>query len=210
MRRLIASMALALFLFGAGQVPALAHASLTGSSPTDGSVVRTSPKSVTLKFSEAVTAQTIELKSNTATVATTASSKGNRIKITPQTALPRGLYAASWVVESEDSHVVNGSIAFAVGVVPAPKGSQLVNTVPAVRTTLNTQRAGIAQVRFPGKKVTGNVQWQHLGLQGPLTWSIASSAAQGILPFPGKWTMQATLIDDSGAVISVTGSVVIT
>ena len=210
MRRLTVSVALALLLFGAGQVPALAHASLTGSSPTDGSVVRTSLKSLTLKFSEAVTAQTIELKSNTATVATTVDSNGNRIKITPQTALPRGLYAASWIVESDDSHVVNGSIAFAVGLTPTPKGSQLVNTVPAVRTTLNTQRAGIAQVRFPGKKVTGNVQWQHLRLQGPLSWSIAGSAAQGILPFPGKWTMQATLIDDSGAVISVTGSVVIT
>ena len=209
MHRRIAVVALALLLTGAGQVPAWAHADLTDSTPADGSVVPEAPRALALRFSERVEPTTMALLSRVATVPTAVRSSGAKVRVQPQRGLPTGKYALTWVVDSADGHEVNGSVAFAVGSAPSARGSQTLSMSPSVRTVLSTQRAGSADIRFPGRAVTGNVEWTHSRLKGPLSWPVADSSARGILPFSGEWKLRATLIDNAGAVVAVTGSTVL-
>ncbi len=104
-------LALLCLVLGAG--PAVAHASLTGSDPEDGASVPTSPRSITLRFNEAI--------GNPAFVAVRAPD-GSKVEVSGVSAVDstvtatvaasdqKGRYSATYRVVSADGHPVEGSI----------------------------------------------------------------------------------------------------
>lgn len=106
--------------------PAVAHDSLTGSSPADGSTVATPPPSVDLTFSQPPLGIGAEVQ-------VTGPDGGvvgdGDLVITDTTVsqplaaeLPAGAYAVAWRVTSSDGHPISGELSFTAtaGTVPAP------------------------------------------------------------------------------------------
>src|SRR5260221_5509286 len=128
--RLIACLAtlLSVLCFASG---ASAHASLVSAEPNDGGVLALAPKTVQLRFNEAVAPALITLidaEGRTRDDATVRAA-GDTIVITLPENLPRGTQVISYRVISEDGHPVVGSMVFSIGAVtgasvaPANAGS---------------------------------------------------------------------------------------
>jgi copper transport protein len=110
----LAALLAALCLAGA----AYAHAVLIESDPADGSVLAQPPKTVQLRFNEAVAPAAVSLidaagKSREVTVRATDQS----VLVTLPDDLPRGTQVLSYRVVSQDGHPVAGSLLFSIGVV---------------------------------------------------------------------------------------------
>ncbi|WP_149361525.1 copper resistance CopC/CopD family protein [Lolliginicoccus suaedae] len=100
---------------------AAAHASLVGTTPSDGSQVDGSPGAVNLRFSEPITLveDSIRVLDRDAERVDTG---GSRQDASPEQAsvallpgLPDGVYTVAWRVISGDSHPIRGSFTFTVG-----------------------------------------------------------------------------------------------
>lgn len=97
--------------------PAAAHTELVTSSPSNGQLLKKSPKQAKLKFSERVTpTKAIVLRgSGGKKVATgTAYRSGNAVIVPIEKSLPDGTYVLSYSVTSTDKHRVKGTVAFRV------------------------------------------------------------------------------------------------
>jgi copper transport protein len=114
---LVLVLGLALLLGGAG--PAAAHASLVSVDPPDGARLDESPDTVTLTFSESVSADlggVRVLASDGSRVEDgVARAAGNAVEIDLQPDLPDGTYVISYRVVSADGHPVRGGSVFGVG-----------------------------------------------------------------------------------------------
>ncbi|MEU9118713.1 copper resistance protein CopC [Streptomyces sp. NPDC048506] len=122
LRLLVVVVALAGALFGAA-APASAHAALTGSTPTQGSVLDRAPEQVSLSFSEGVAMGDDSIR--------VLDPKGKRVDrgklrnlcsgstVKYGTGLPPGLrdgtYTVAWQAVSADSHPVSGAFTFSIG-----------------------------------------------------------------------------------------------
>ncbi|MFD3874008.1 copper resistance protein CopC [Streptomyces sp. NPDC058623] len=111
---------LALLLGGAG--PASAHASLSGSDPADGAVLKTAPRQVTLTFTESVSFSDDSLRvlspdneRANPRPAQHADGKDNTARVELSDALPQGTYTVAWRVVSADGHPISGAFVFSVG-----------------------------------------------------------------------------------------------
>ncbi|MEV3967137.1 copper resistance protein CopC [Streptomyces sp. NPDC050698] len=125
---------LVLLLAGAG--PASAHAALRGTDPDDGSVVRQTPRHVTLTFTESVGLLDDSFRvfgPDQRRVHTGEATHADGRSDTARVGLPRGLaqgtYTVAWRVVSADSHPVSGAFSFSVGKPSAT--TALVDTGPA-------------------------------------------------------------------------------
>ncbi|MEU2301394.1 copper resistance protein CopC [Streptomyces antibioticus] len=111
---------LVLLLLGGG--PASAHAALRGTDPADGSVVKTSPRAITLTFTESVGLLDDSfrvLDPDNQRVRTGKAGHAEGRADTVSVALPEklgtGTFTVAWRVVSEDSHPVSGAFTFSVG-----------------------------------------------------------------------------------------------
>jgi copper resistance protein C len=97
---------------GAG--PAVAHASLVGSDPADGSTVRTAPRTVTLTFSEDIRTGFIGVTAPDGSAVKTAATRtaGRDVRADLSKSDQRGRYTVAYRVVSADGHPVSGSITF--------------------------------------------------------------------------------------------------
>lgn len=108
-----------LLLAGAGS--ATAHAALKGIDPADGSVLKTSPKAVTLTFSESVGLLDDSIRvydPGNRRVHTGRQEHADGRADTARVTLPglaQGTYIVAWRVVSADSHPVSGALTFSVG-----------------------------------------------------------------------------------------------
>lgn len=96
---------------------ASAHATLVSTDPGDGSILALAPKSVRLRFNEAVTpvvVRVIDAAGRTRDDATVRVA-GETIVITLPDNLPGGTHVVSYRVTSEDGHPVAGSMVFSLG-----------------------------------------------------------------------------------------------
>ncbi|PSK71286.1 hypothetical protein C6W96_18010 [Streptomyces sp. CS149] len=118
----LAALVFGLLLAGAG--PASAHAALTGSDPSDGAVVDTAPKEVTLSFSEAVSVgdDSIRVLDPSGKRADTEAeprdlSEGGTVRygVSLHSGLPDGTYTVAWQAISADSHPISGAFTFSIG-----------------------------------------------------------------------------------------------
>lgn len=121
MRRLAALATLLIFL--GHSTGASAHAALISVEPASGSILKTAPKAVELRFNEAVTPGAIQLIDGAGTVRKDAhvTTTGESISIAMPPDLPRGTAVVSYRVISQDGHPVAGSVIFSVG---APTATQ--------------------------------------------------------------------------------------
>ncbi|WP_406437720.1 copper resistance protein CopC [Streptomyces sp. NBC_00631] len=110
----------ALLLASAG--PAAAHAALRGSDPADGAVLKSSPRSVTLTFTESVGLLDDSFRVYDPTnhrVTTSDAEHGpagsDTARITFPKKLGTGTFTVAWRVVSADSHPVSGALTFSVG-----------------------------------------------------------------------------------------------
>ncbi|WP_085211465.1 copper resistance CopC/CopD family protein [Streptomyces sp. Amel2xC10] len=111
---------LVLLLLGGGT--ASAHAALSGTDPADGSVVKTSPRAITLTFTESVgllddSFRVLDPDNQRVRTGKAGHVKGRADTVT--VALPEklgtGTFTVAWRVVSEDSHPVSGAFTFSVG-----------------------------------------------------------------------------------------------
>ncbi|MGQ4730131.1 copper resistance CopC/CopD family protein [Streptomyces sp. Ju416(a)] len=118
----LAALVFGLLLAGAG--PASAHAALTGSDPSDGAVVDTAPKQVTLSFSEAIAVgdDSIRVLDPSGKRADTEAeprdlSEGGTVRygVSLHSGLPDGTYTVAWQAISADSHPISGAFTFSIG-----------------------------------------------------------------------------------------------
>ncbi|MEU1600874.1 copper resistance protein CopC [Streptomyces sp. NPDC005708] len=108
-----------MLLAGAGS--ASAHAALKGTDPADGSVLKTSPRAVTLTFSESVGLLDDSIRvfdPGNRRVHTGKQEHADGRSDTARVTLPglaQGTYIVAWRVVSADSHPVSGALTFSVG-----------------------------------------------------------------------------------------------
>lgn len=98
-------------------VAALAHASLTGAVPADGSVVNGPPKTMSLSFSEPVSPLVLRLILPDGQSKTLESFvlRDRTLEIAAPGDLSAGTHVLAWRVVSEDGHPVAGSTIFSIG-----------------------------------------------------------------------------------------------
>lgn len=116
--RLIAGLAMLLSILCLA-TGASAHATLVSTDPGDGSISATAPKSVHLRFNEAVTpalVRVIDAAGKTRDDVTVRAA-GDSMVVTLPDNLPRGTQVVSYRVTSEDGHPVAGSMVFSIGAV---------------------------------------------------------------------------------------------
>jgi copper transport protein len=96
-----------------------AHASLVSAQPGDGSIFAKAPKTVQLRFNEAVTPAVVKLIDADGRVRDDAIVRAvdETITITLPENLPRGTQLVSYRVISADGHPVGGSLVFSIGAV---------------------------------------------------------------------------------------------
>ena len=96
---------------------ASAHATLVSTDPGDGSILALAPKSVQLRFNEAVTPAVVRVIDAAGTTRddVTVRVAGDTIVVTLPDNLPRGTQVVSYRVTSEDGHPVAGSMVFSIG-----------------------------------------------------------------------------------------------
>jgi len=114
MRQFFAAFMLLFALCFSGQ--AFAHAALVKSSPADGDVLASAPKSLSLTFTEAVSPLVLKLvgPDGTTTPLTDFAVRDATVEI-PLAAAPTGTSVLSWRVVSEDGHPIGGSVIFSIG-----------------------------------------------------------------------------------------------
>ncbi|KPI12572.1 copper resistance protein CopC, partial [Actinobacteria bacterium OK074] len=118
---------LLLVLFG-GVGGASAHAVLENSSPADGSVVKSAPKTVTLTFTESVgllddSFRVLDPDNRRVHIGEPghADGRGDTARVTLPAGMAKGTYLVAWRVVSADSHPVSGAFTFSVGKQTATK-----------------------------------------------------------------------------------------
>lgn len=201
MLRFVSATALCLLLIGAGTVPAAAHADFVGSNPASGSVVKRPPTEITLRFSESVQVNAVKVLDGNATeIPSRNIATGNRVSVIPARTLPKGAYAVTWSVVSEDGHTVNGAAAFGVRIVPERGPSVPVVTMPSSDMTLSSSRPGRLILKY-SQRVTGELEWMHPALLGPVTWGFDGRTASGVLPFAGTWALSADVLRGSALIV---------
>ncbi|MFI0964397.1 copper resistance CopC/CopD family protein [Streptomyces sp. NPDC021080] len=104
----------------AGAAPASAHAALTGSNPTQGSVVDKAPAQVSLTFSEQVSLnddslQVLDPKGDRVDAGGASGLGGDTYGLKMRPGLPDGTYTVTYQVVSADSHPVSGAFTFSIG-----------------------------------------------------------------------------------------------
>ncbi|MFE1287689.1 copper resistance CopC/CopD family protein [Streptomyces sp. NPDC058751] len=104
----------------AGAAPASAHAALTGSNPTQGSVVDKAPDQVSLTFSEQVSLndgslQVLDPRGERVDTGGASDLGGDTYGLKLRPGLPDGTYTVTYQVVSADSHPVSGAFTFSVG-----------------------------------------------------------------------------------------------
>ena len=212
MRKVIATAVLGSLIVLASATSASAHADMDASNPANGAVIAKAPTTIKLTFSEPVALNTVQLLDAQAKpVPSNAKVSGASVIVTPTTALPQGAVSTQWNVTSDDGHVVTGAVSFIIGRSPATGKPVAVATLPKVPTTLSGSKPGQLSISFTTRMSSGSVVWSNPSLAGPITWNATGNGhkvtAEGVLPFPGQWTMQSTLVGKNGSVLVTNGKV---
>ncbi|MEU9242829.1 copper resistance protein CopC [Streptomyces sp. NPDC048385] len=112
---------LAALLLGSA-TPAAAHAALRGSDPADGAVLKSSPRSITLTFTESVGLldDSFRVYDPTNHRVTTGEAEhgpagSDTARITFPKKLGTGTFTVAWRIVSADSHPISGALTFSVG-----------------------------------------------------------------------------------------------
>jgi copper transport protein len=202
--RLVASIA-ALLVALCLATAAHAHAVLVGAEPADGTVLAEAPKTVVLRFNEAVAPTAVSLLDAAGKPRDVAiRSIDQSVEVTLPAGLPQGTQVLSYRVVSQDGHPVAGSLLFSIGVVT---GSAVPSGGGAVDPLIWLARIGVYLGLLAGVGGAFFAAWIGQGPSGRLVIlsslgiglvsAIASLGLQGIdllnLPLSGL-AMRATWV----------------
>jgi copper transport protein len=143
-----ASVAIAVVLAALAAAPsAFAHATLQSSDPGGNSIVRTSPPTVTLQFSEAVETAFGSIRVYDCGGERVDSGKVDRpsdssVAVNLDSNLPAGTYTVTWRVISADSHPVAGAFVFSVKA--ASKSGECKQVFGTGRCSTESSRASLS------------------------------------------------------------------
>ena len=175
--------------------PSWGHATLEGSNPSTGAVLKVLPPRVTLRFDESVTTLSTSLEVYGPDGArvddgaiTRPNGEGSLVSV-GVTGQQRGTYLVSWRVISADSHPVSGAFTFSVGKSSAVPTAPRVRTDPTVATALGASRwlgylgaaslvGGIAFLL-----VCWRDGWSSLGVRRLVWGGLAAAALAALLGF---------------------------
>lgn len=192
-------------LVAVGSAPAAkAHASLSGSLPRDGAVLKSAPRSILLNFNETITfsAANVQLLNASAVqvpvrVGSQTVGGATRLTLTPSKALGSGRFAVRYSVTSADGHVIAGALAFSVNAGTAQAPSQTRTLSDGTKAVLSGAKVGSRSITFSTAAKSGVVELTHPSLGAPLRWKVVgngtSAKASGVLPFSGTWSVTARL-----------------
>jgi copper transport protein len=119
--RLCGWLLLAFALVVAVAAPASAHATLTSTTPAEGSVLHTPPTAVSIALDESVGVSSDSLRiygpsgARISASAPVQSQSGTTVTVRPGAKLGDGTYTVAWHVVSADSHPVSGAFTFSIG-----------------------------------------------------------------------------------------------
>lgn len=181
--RLTALIAAALFclmtLFGVSS--ASAHDELVATTPTNGAVLKTSPKELVMTFSGELKeiGTIINLKdAQGQEIATTSKISRRDLTVTPEASLPNGEYTLVTRVVSSDGHPIDKKLEFSVAdpqAVATPEATKPVapeaNPAPSVQPTAENS---VAPVEQPSAGLFA-------GLPTPVIWIVAGIAVVGFV-----------------------------
>ncbi|MGN8548099.1 copper resistance CopC/CopD family protein [Bradyrhizobium sp. 13971] len=200
--RLVANLA-ALLVALCLATSAHAHAVLIGAEPADGSVVAEAPKTVVLRFNEAVAPTAVSLLDAAGKPRDVAiRAVDQSVMVTLPAGLPKGTQVVSYRVVSQDGHPVAGSLLFSIGVVT---GSAAPSSDGMLHVLIWLARLGLYLGLFAGVGGMFFAAWIAQGPAGErlIMWSlkiglvgaIASLGLQGVdllnLPLSGIVTWAA-------------------
>ncbi|MGZ4339209.1 MAG: copper resistance CopC/CopD family protein [Gaiellaceae bacterium] len=113
---------------------AFAHATLLGTSPANGAVLDSAPRSVTVEFDDTVRvaggSAAVDNATQTSVIGGQPTARGRVLTIPLRVGLRDGAYSVRWSVVSQDGHREEGVLAFAVGAGSAAPQSVLGASVP--------------------------------------------------------------------------------
>ena len=133
---------------------ALAHASLTETTPTEGAVLHHAPQQVVLRFDEAVATVPGSVRVFDRDVRRVDSGdvrkpSSDSVSVGLRDGLPNGTYVVAWRVISADSHPVRGAFAFSVGQ-PLGEASDVVQAVLDQEADSQSVDSALWVTRFVG------------------------------------------------------------
>lgn len=136
--RMLLAVTVGLLSVSIGAMPAMAHNSLTGSSPADGARLAQAPATVRLTFLATLDPATtkVTVTGPDGSSAGGAPTIAAKVVTVPFTAGPAGRYTVAYQVASDDGHPVKGQVRFTVTsgaapVSPSPAGSVAAPVSPA-------------------------------------------------------------------------------
>jgi copper transport protein len=140
---------------------ALAHASLTSATPSDGAVIAKPPATFSLSFSEPVSPLVLKLVRPDGTTANLErfALRDKTLEITPPDDLENGTYVMTWRVVSEDGHPVGGSSIFSIGAPSVSQPTAAENVDWPVRAALWISKIGLYAGLFLGIGGTFVLRW---------------------------------------------------
>ena len=174
-------------------VPALAfgHAVASNHNPRANANLQVAPKKISVTLNEDVEATQSELVliDSSGKVRSDTPRVQGRTLVAPVRGLTAGRYAYTYEVTSADGHVVRSAVAFSIRA-STPTATPTTITLNGRRLRLSGARVGIRSLRLWGGLQEGTVEWSHPSLPASLVWNFQRSAASGLLPFAGTYTVR--------------------
>ena len=211
MRRALVAVLLGSLALLVSPTPAFAHAEMTSSTPRNGAQLTSAPKSIIITFGEAVELETAAIVDRNGVVLPSQSViSGARLTVTPKSALAKGMFAVTWQVLSDDGHHVAGAISFTVATANTAGKPASLSLTPAVKAQISAPFVGYRTITFTSTAKSGEVLLSSPTLPGPITWQVTGNGrlakASGVVPFPGSWGIEASLLSGQTDFVVVKGS----
>lgn len=144
MLRFLARFALVVVGCAALAGPCLAHATLLGSEPAEGSVVAVPPDTIRLSFNEPVTPLALKVfYPDGRSVEANGTAQNNDLVVELPSATDEGTYALSWRVASTDGHPIGGTSLFSVGHASQRSAVAVTSQAPVVAVLVWLARIGV-------------------------------------------------------------------
>lgn len=181
---------------------ARAHANLVSSSPKDGAQLASSPASIQVTFDERVTVngkgtRILDGSGRVIASSTRLSDKNKTLTVTPTSPLGKGRYLVTYNVDSVESHLIPGALAFSVGTPNVAGTPVAIPTMPRVPATLSAPVVGARTITLTTPIRSGEVWWHSALVPEPLVWTLhgdgTKASASGMLPLSGDWSFEVNL-----------------
>jgi methionine-rich copper-binding protein CopC len=186
------------------------HAEVLTTWPDANQVLTSAPASARVTFGESVEGTPGScvriINASGVVLSRTTTCSGQSLTAVPLRPLARGRYVLAYDVTSQDGHRIRSARAFSVGL-PTPSASPRTENLRGGAIRLSGGRVGMRTLRVAGSRGVGTISWQHPNLDVPLQWRLRDGRASGMLPFPGTYTVTASVWESAWTSRAINGTV---